>query len=158
MAREFGTMDRFMAWGRGAGAGPFGDHLRSLWLGFGSETRDSVLLYAASFPVFVADSYARGLLSVLGVPGKIKYDACQGIFEEGITREFPRRELAMIAREYTPAELAHALPHSPRGVDVPRVLLYQQFHAGIDELGISGRWDAFGEELRRRTRRTAGEW
>lgn len=35
---------------------------------------------------------------------------------------------------------------SPR-LDIAQVLLYQQFHAGIVELGISRRWEEFVREL-----------
>lgn len=112
--------------------------------GFGPETRDCVLLYAANRPVFVADRYSRMLLGKLGSPVD-DYRACQRIYQEGIRRDFDEEDLARILGGYTPEELAYCLPNSPSHPSVPVVLLYQQFHAGIDELGISGRWDELAE-------------
>ena len=169
-----GTIDEFMTWGRsdnllsirssaqrstrGVGGERFGSHLRGLGMGFGNETRDSVLLYAANIPVFIADAYARKLLGVLGVEGldgkegidAHDYNSCQRIFGEGIRRDFSRDDLQEIISDFTPEERDHALVNSPPEEDVPLILLYQVYHAAIDELGISKRWDAFREELQSR--------
>lgn len=133
-----------------------GVHLMGLGMGFGRETRDCILLYGANIPVFIADSYACQLLSVLGVVtnGKIGYDDCQRIFQVGIERDFDAAEYGAIMDGYTPEELRYALPAYPidpeEGKDTARigsVLLYQQYHAGIVELGRSKRWDEFREAV-----------
>ena len=124
-----------------------GNELISLKLGFGQETRDSVLLYAANAPVFIADSYARKLLMLLGDDNSRDYDRCQKRFEHGIERDFSGEVKKSLVEEYTKDELVYALPNSPRQEDIPNILLYQQFHAGIDELGISKLWKEFVDEL-----------
>ena len=134
-----GTLPRFF---EGHDPATLGTLLSSLKAGFGSETRDAVLLYAANAPVFVADAYAREVLRVLGVSQGDDYAAAQRIFEEGLRRDFDAALLQEVVEDYGPVELDYALCNSPNG-DVPRVLLYQQFHAGIDELGISKRWEEF---------------
>jgi endonuclease III-like uncharacterized protein len=134
-----GTIDRFF---EHHGPATLGMLLSGLKAGFGSETRDAVLLYAANIPVFVADAYAREVLRVLGIWHGDDYDAARSIFEEGIRRDFSGPLLQRVVEEYRPEELDYALCNSPNG-DVPYVLLFQQFHAGIDELGISKRWEEF---------------
>ncbi len=98
-------------------------------------------------------------------------DSCQAIFQEGIARDFSEGELDWIMIEYTPEELRYALPGYPtemtmvknlegentegRGKrhddvhleSINRVLLNQQFHAGIVELGRSKRWKESGERV-----------
>ena len=123
-----------------------GSQLKSLKIGFGEETRDCVLLYAANLPVFIADAYARRLLNVLDITQSDSYSECQAIWEEGIKRDFNHDQLDSITKEYTPEELEYALCNSPER-RIPDVLLYQQFHAGIVELGISGEWDEFKRQL-----------
>lgn len=126
----------------------FGQELKNL-SGFGDETRDCVLLYGANIPAFMADSYARKLLQLLS-GREWNYSSCQKAFEDGISRDFTKRDLRKILRDYTPKERFHGLSNSPKASDeeLGQVLLYQQFHAGIDELGISRRWEEFvGEYL-----------
>jgi len=144
ISEHFGDINGFFKkdWGGG-----LGDVLRGLKMGFGRETRDSVLLYSANAPVFVADSYSRKLLHLLGVTNSKNYDECQKIFVEGISRSFSKRSFTSLVEEYTPEELTYSLPNDPPSNLIPLVLLYQQFHAGIDELGISKRWDEFRDEL-----------
>jgi len=115
--------------------------------GFGSESRDTVLLYAANKPVFIADAYARKLLQVMGLRQRDDYDACQGIFQQGIQRDFDRQTIESIGQEYLPEELQLVLCNSSQPSDVPLMLLYQQFHAGIVELGKSKRWEEFRVSL-----------
>ena len=121
--------------------------LTNLKAGFGNETRDCVLLYNASCPVFVADEYARKLLRHLGFSQSISYITCQKIFQEGIQRDFGESDLQLILNNYTPEERRYVLRTAPPHKDAAFVLLYQQFHAGIDELGISGRWEEFAEQI-----------
>lgn len=131
--------------------GTLGEILKDTNAGFGPETRDCVLLYAANRPVFIADSYARILLSLLGMEGSGKYGICQEVYEAGIREAFSPKDLNAIADDYTPDERQYALCNAPDSPDHGLVLLYQQFHAGIDELGISKQWKPFIEDVRSRT-------
>jgi len=125
-----------------------GEKLQNIKSGFGDETRDCALLYAANLPAFIADAYARKLLQTLQVTtDEESYNVCQKIFQEGIQRDFSAEQLESIIEEYTPEELSYALCNSPNHQNIGLVLLYQQFHAGIDELGISKRWDEFRQSL-----------
>ncbi len=63
--------------------------------GIGPETADSILLYAAGRPLFVADTYTRRIFSRMGLFGKdIGYEKIRGFFEKripgdiGIYKEF----------------------------------------------------------------------
>lgn len=61
--------------------------LLSLW-GIGSETADSILLYAGGYPIFVVDAYTRRIFSRLGwVDEKISYQAMQEYLEEGLPED-----------------------------------------------------------------------
>ena len=127
-----------------------GAELSNLKLGFGNETRDCVLLYAANVPVFVADAYSRRLLHMVGAIPENKigdYDLCQDIYKKGIQRDFSTRDLDGIVNGFSKDERDHALLKHPRNEDIPLILLYQLFHAGIVELGISKRWSEFRDEL-----------
>lgn len=127
-----------------------GGQLQRLHSGCGPETRDCVLLYAANVPVFIADRYARKLLTTLHITARdAEYAACQRLWGEGIHRDFTTQHLEALVHDYTPEELRYALCNTPPPEAVPWVLLYQQFHAGIVELGISGRWDDFSNQLSR---------
>lgn len=141
---NYGSIGRFF---ENREVGELGNQLSNLKAGFGSETRDCVLLYAANLPVFIADAYSRKLLNILNVATGDDYDECRATWEEGIGRDFNRAQLDSIAEEYTDAELNYALCNKPAHRDVALVLLYQQLHAGIVELGISGRWDEFRSKL-----------
>jgi len=56
--------------------------------GIGSETADSILLYAGNKPVFVIDAYTKRILSRHGVvPYDRNYEEFQGLF----TKNLPRR-------------------------------------------------------------------
>lgn len=136
---NYGSIDSFF---RNRGIKELGSQLSDLKIGFGNETRDCVLLYAANLPVFIADAYARKLLKALNLTRGDNYDECQAIWEEGIHRDFKYDHLDSIVKEYTFEELKYALCNSPEK-NIPLVLLYQQFHAGIVELGISGKWEEF---------------
>lgn len=149
---NYRTISRFMEWGREVGKERFGVYFRGLGMGFGKETRDSVLLYAANVPVFIADSYARKLLLLLGDQAPMEYEGIQRRYMDGIERDFPLDFYDHLVEDYTQEELAYALPNSPPKDDIPKILLYQQFHAGIDELGISKRWEEFIEELLHRSK------
>jgi len=141
---HYGSIGRFF---RNREIEELGTQLTNLKTGFGNETRDCILLYAASLPVFIADAYSRKLLNVLNVTTSDDYDECQAICEEGIKKDFNQEQLDSIVKEYTPEELEYALCNKPAHQDASLVLLYQQFHAGIVELGISGKWDEFRSKL-----------
>lgn len=133
-----------------------GGYLQRLKSGFGPETRDCVLLYAANVPVFIADTYARTLLTKLQITDRgNNYAACQHLWQQGIRRDFTAPHLDALVQDYTPEEQQYALCNTPPPDVVPWVLLYQQFHAGIVELGISGRWNTFIDQLRRAGMRVA---
>ncbi len=53
--------------------------------GIGPETADSILLYAAGYPVFVIDAYTRRVLGRHGLAGvRDSYDELQGLFMENL--------------------------------------------------------------------------
>jgi len=60
------------------------DHLRQQLLaiyGIGEETADSIILYAASKPIFVIDAYTRRIISRIGLaPSHNTYTAYQALF------------------------------------------------------------------------------
>ena len=58
--------------------------LLSVW-GIGDETADSILLYAASKPVFVIDAYTRRIISRIGLaPENNNYYAYQSLFMDNL--------------------------------------------------------------------------
>jgi len=143
--QDTGTVESFF---HQAPEGDLGEQLQRLKSGFGPETRDCVLLYAANVPVFIADRYARKLLTKLQITDRGNdYDACQRLWRQGIQRDFAAQHLDAIVQDYTPEERQYALCNTPPPDAVPWVLLYQQFHAGIVELGISGQWTDFLNQL-----------
>jgi endonuclease-3 related protein len=143
--KEQGTIDNVF---RSAEAQSLEKKLQNLKSGFGDETRDCTFLYAANLPVFIADAYARKLLQILDVTSRNNYNNCQKIFQEAIQRDFSKEQLESILGEYTDEELHYVLCNPPAQQSIGLVLLYQQFHAGIVELGISKRWHEFVQLLR----------
>jgi len=168
---DYGDIGSFFEHFSGRGE-ELGKLLMGLRMGFGKETRDCILLYGLNIPVFIADNYARQLLRELGGGGSgtMDYDRCQQIFWEGLTRDLGREKLVVLMREYTPQELQYALPgylkkdledicsawmgdehpandcgsrSSVEIIQIGQVLLFQQFHAGIVELGRSKRLKEF---------------
>jgi len=57
--------------------------------GVGPETADSILLYAAGYPVFVVDAYTKRILHRLGLlpDEKADYKEVQGLFEKNLPRD-----------------------------------------------------------------------
>ena len=47
--------------------------------GLGPETVDSILLYAAQYPIFVVDAYTKRIMARIGFRGQ-KYDELQSLF------------------------------------------------------------------------------
>ncbi len=66
------------------------DELRNTLLsldGIGSETADSIVLYAADKPRFVIDAYTKRMCKCLGIEGD--YAKLQSIFESSIPEDVP---------------------------------------------------------------------
>ncbi len=64
--------------------GQLRDELLGVW-GIGEETADSILLYAASKPVFVIDAYTRRIMSRIGVrPENDTYSDWQSFFMKNL--------------------------------------------------------------------------
>ncbi len=60
------------------------EQLLSVW-GIGEETADSIILYAATKPVFVIDAYTRRIINRIGlVPGSNSYVAYQSLFMDNL--------------------------------------------------------------------------
>jgi len=63
-------------------------HLRQQLLsiyGIGQETADSIILYAASKPIFVIDAYTRRIINRIGLaPGGNSYAAYQSLFMDNL--------------------------------------------------------------------------
>lgn len=57
--------------------------------GIGPETADSILLYAAGYPVFVVDAYTKRILHRLGLlpDEKVGYEEVQELFEKELPRD-----------------------------------------------------------------------
>ena len=57
--------------------------------GVGPETADSILLYAAGYPVFVVDTYTKRILHRLGLlpDEKAGYEEVQELFEKNLPRD-----------------------------------------------------------------------
>ncbi|MCD6128121.1 endonuclease [Candidatus Bipolaricaulota bacterium] len=57
--------------------------------GVGPETADSILLYAAGYPVFVVDAYTKRILHRLGLLSgeKAGYEEVQELFESNLPRD-----------------------------------------------------------------------
>jgi endonuclease-3 related protein len=55
--------------------------------GIGSETADSILLYALDKPVFVIDEYTRRLVKKRNLAQKFSYDFLQDLFEKNLKKD-----------------------------------------------------------------------
>ena len=107
--------------------------------GVGSETADSILLYAGQHPVFVVDAYTRRILE------RHRIAAANTKYEE--LREFFEQALASVAR--TPAKLRpenqeletrfRPVPHSPSPMSLaqrsPLAQVYNEMHGLIVGVG-----------------------
>lgn len=56
--------------------------------GIGSETADSILLYALDKPIFVIDEYTRRLTKEDNLAENFSYDFLQKLFEENLKKDF----------------------------------------------------------------------
>ena len=77
--------------------------------GIGSETADSILLYAGNHPVFVVDAYTKRLCK--RVPVKIKkdsYDKIQQYFESELQKYFPTQDTTPLYKELHALIVKHA--------------------------------------------------
>jgi endonuclease-3 related protein len=58
--------------------------------GIGPETADSIVLYAAGYPVFVVDAYTHRILSRHGLSGEeAGYDELQAVFTDALPEDVP---------------------------------------------------------------------
>ncbi len=96
------------------GRTPTREELLSVW-GIGSETADSMLLYAYNVPVFVVDTYTRRIFSHLGIVDKgATYDEIQSLFMENLEHD------QRLFNEYHALIVEHAKRHyqkRPYGTD-----------------------------------------
>ena len=74
--------------------------------GIGPETADSILLYAAGYPVFVVDAYTRRIGARLGwFDDDINYDDLQAFFSRSLPADAP------LFAEYHALLVRHAVDH-----------------------------------------------
>lgn len=67
---------------------PSREDLLAIW-GIGSETADSILLYAYNEPYFVVDAYTVRLLNHLQIiPDKLKYNEIQKLFHDALRNDY----------------------------------------------------------------------
>jgi endonuclease-3 related protein len=68
--------------------------------GIGSETADSILLYAGDKPVFVIDAYTRRISRRLPFPvNGDSYDELQQFFEHTLQKKYPANHLVPVYKE-----------------------------------------------------------
>ncbi len=73
-------------WLKNADINELRDELLSLY-GIGPETADSIILYAAQKPKFIADAYAIRIFNRIGFLNSLKYDYVQNYFENILTKD-----------------------------------------------------------------------
>ena len=68
--------------------------------GIGSETADSIILYAGNLPVFVVDAYTKRLCKRLPllVEGET-YAAIQQFFEDELCKNYPKRDIVPLYKD-----------------------------------------------------------
>lgn len=67
--------------------------------GIGSETADSILLYAGSLPIFVVDAYTKRICQRIPLKTEISYDKIQEYFQKEISKKNSEEELTQIYNE-----------------------------------------------------------
>jgi len=67
--------------------------------GIGTETADSILLYAGDLPIFVVDAYTKRLCKRLPLETGESYDGIQEYFQERIKKHHKENELTQIYNE-----------------------------------------------------------
>jgi len=83
--RHEGSLEKLFLWD----TEPLREELLSVY-GIGEETADSILLYAASKPIFVVDAYTRRILIRHGIVGdKDRYGEIQALFMASIPADVP---------------------------------------------------------------------
>jgi endonuclease-3 related protein len=75
------------------------DELLSLE-GIGSETADSILLYAGNKPSFVVDSYTKRICNRIPLITIISYDEIKKYFENNLKRIYQKDDLVKVYKEY----------------------------------------------------------
>ena len=67
--------------------------------GIGSETADSILLYAGNLPIFVVDAYTKRLCKRLPLKTGISYDEIQKYFQKQINKKYKENQTTQIYNE-----------------------------------------------------------
>lgn len=67
--------------------------------GIGSETADSILLYAGNLPIFVVDTYTKRICNRLPLVTNFSYDGIQQYFEKELSKNFSKKELTQVYNE-----------------------------------------------------------
>jgi len=67
--------------------------------GIGPETADSILLYAGNMPIFVVDAYTKRICKRLPLNTNISYYEIQQYFEEGLCKEYSKKERTQVYNE-----------------------------------------------------------
>jgi len=67
--------------------------------GIGTETADSILLYAGNFPIFVIDAYTKRICERLPLNTDISYDEIQNYFETELSSDYRKKELTKVYNE-----------------------------------------------------------
>ena len=73
-------------WLKNAEINELRNELLSLY-GIGPETADSIILYAAGKPKFIADAYAIRIFNRIGFFNSLKYDFVQNYFEHSLKKD-----------------------------------------------------------------------
>ncbi len=76
--------------------------------GIGSETADSILLYAGDFPYFVIDAYTKRLSQRIPFNTSLNYDDIQLFFQDNLKKNFPTSTLTSIYKELHALIVVHA--------------------------------------------------
>jgi len=67
--------------------------------GIGTETADSILLYAGNLPIFVVDAYTKRICERLPLYTNISYNEIQYYFEEELSQIYSKEELTQVYNE-----------------------------------------------------------
>ena len=104
--------------------------------GIGRESADSIILYAASKPIFVIDAYTRRIFSRCGIieDKDMDYDTLREIFENSICVKFAKRISAHgISKKF---RLSCKFTYNSMSIDSKKLAaIYNEFHALIVKLG-----------------------
>ena len=116
-AKKLKTISEFLISGKYLnGKVPERKELLGLW-GIGSETADSILLYAYKVPVFVVDAYTKRIFSRIGIINKnSSYELVQKIFTESY-KSRKKENTSKLYNEYHALIVKHAKEHCKKVPD-----------------------------------------